>query len=282
LGGCTPSAARWTGSTGITFDCNPLPDSDVDGLGDACELGLARAFAPALRVSQHACNWDTSVEPARLGGEYYFGAQPNAANGVRLVYLPAYYRDCGWTGVKCTLPIMSCAGHSGDSEFIAIDIERSSPDLWRTVAVFLSAHCFDRSTANCRWYRDGDLAQFSWTDQQRSAPVIWVAEGKNAHYASRQACNRGHWFYDTCDNNENSLRYPIAAARQNIGSRAQPSGDAQGCLGARYAGWLSRQVDEQARECFWADSVPFTGWQRPAAGGATSYARYLREIARFW
>ena len=112
--------------------------------------------------------------------------------------------------------------------------------------------------------------------------MIWVAAGKNANYVSRASCNREHWLSDSCVDNENSLRYPIASAQQNIGSHTQPTGDAQGCVHARSAGWTSQRVDAQARECFWNDSIPFTGWQRPPSGQSTSYARYLRGIAQFW
>ena len=134
---------------------------------------------------------------------------------------------------------------------------------------------------NCRWFRTAELGQFSWTDQQRRVPVIWVAAGKNANYATQAACNRGHWRFDDCADNENSLRYPIASPRQNIGSRAQPAGDAQGCVQAGHAGWQSARADAAVRECLWNDSIPFTGWQRPALRHSTSYARYLREVAQY-
>lgn len=67
-------------------------DRDADGLSDACELGLARAFAPVLMVRAAGCNWDTSVRPARPGGGYLHAVQRAGAT-VRVAYLPAYFRD---------------------------------------------------------------------------------------------------------------------------------------------------------------------------------------------
>src|SRR5262245_13361131 len=72
---CAPQVARNDIASGITVSCSPGADTDADGLPDDCEFALARAFAPELRVSQRGCNWDTSVQPARPGGEYYFAAQ---------------------------------------------------------------------------------------------------------------------------------------------------------------------------------------------------------------
>src|SRR5262245_52775730 len=88
---CAAHTAHNDVESGITVSCPPGVDSDADGLSDDCELALARAFAPELRVSMRGCNWDTSVQPARPGGEYYFAAQPLDNTSVRLAYLPAYY-----------------------------------------------------------------------------------------------------------------------------------------------------------------------------------------------
>ena len=40
-----------------------------------------------------------------------------------------------------------------------------------------------------------------------------VAEGKNANYISAGACDSGHWHFDTCDRNDRSYYFPVAAAR---------------------------------------------------------------------
>ena len=118
-----PDAAE----TGLAVRCAMGgADADEDGLADSCELDFARAFAPMMVTASEGCNWDTSVEPARLGGEYLFAVQEMAINHVRIAYLPAYYRDCGWRGIKCWLPFVDCAPHDGDSEAVIIDVVRGS------------------------------------------------------------------------------------------------------------------------------------------------------------
>lgn len=259
------------------------PDVDADGISDSCELLLAQAFAPELIVYAGGCNYDQSVQPHRLGGEYYFGVQPNSG-GVRVAFLPAYYNDCGWHGLKCWLPLMNCAPHAGDSELIVVDATLdSATNRWRTKAVFLSAHCFGRWAADCRWYRDVDLDRFEWVASQHGgAPVIWVADGRQANYPTSTACDRGHTFVDTCARNRVRYRFPIESQLQNIGSRTYPVGAGGGCVGTDQIGWDSLLADQNELECFWRPDTPFRGWQGGAfEGNATPYARYLDEIVRF-
>lgn len=261
------------------------PDTDEDGLSDGCELGLGRSFAPVLVVADRDCSMDSSVSPPRLGGEYYFGVQQTAReDAVRIAYLPAYYRDCGWRGIKCWLPFVNCAPHTGDSETIIVEVERDPESLhWRTRAIFLSAHCFGRSTADCRWYRGADLAEVEWSEAEAGgAPVVWVAAGRQANYLSRERCDRGHSTIDTCDHNHLRYRFPIESQRQNVGSRRRPVGSEGGCVDAEHIGWGSRLPDVGVVECFWDSDRPFRGWQADTIGtAATPYARYLDEIAGF-
>lgn len=97
-------------------------DPDSDDLDNACEYNLATAFAPQLIV-QRGCNYDYTVSPARMGGEYFYAVQGRQGGGVRIAYLPAYYRDCGAVVSPCQYePFGFCDGHTGDSEFVFIDI----------------------------------------------------------------------------------------------------------------------------------------------------------------
>lgn len=260
--------------------CATGADSDKDRLSEECELAFARAFAPELIVARGDCNWDASVGEGRLGGEYYFGVQKVGPDTVRIAYLPAYYRDCGWEGPKCEQSIIPCEGHSGDSEFIAIDILREN-NGWRTTRIFLSSHCFDKFDGYCRWYEGDDLDRFAWRNARYGAPIVWVAEGKGAHYRSRSECDRGHLFFDTCDRNNLRWTFDIASHRQNIGSLTAPAGDREGCLSASHVGWGSKAVSPNAAECFWNAESRFGGWQAPGNGNSTPYERYLREIAHF-
>ena len=250
-------------------------DTDADGVDDNCELAVAAAFAPLLVVNPSGCNWDTTVKPARLGGGYLFAVQ-RLGDALRVAYLPAYFRDCGWSGVKCLLPGVECEGHAGDSEMIALDLV-AGDERWRTVRVFLSAHCFGRTGANCRWYEENELAKFAWyVGRTAGAPVVWVAEGRQANYASRRACDAGHHAIDTCDRHMLAYRFPIYSNAQNIGSAHRPAAD--GCVRAADMP-LRSGLAGPGMECFWTERS-FRGWNTDSQG-ATSYLRYLSEIAGF-
>jgi hypothetical protein len=252
-------------------ECVDGPDSDQDGLSDACELTLAARFAPVLVVSEAACNWDPAT--ARLGGGYLFGVHPRS-DGVRLAYLPAYQMDCGWSGAKCMIRLRGgCDPHIADSEFIVVDIARSLPGgEWKATSIFLSAHCFGNNDGECRWF---DRAEVEWFGDQ---PFVWVAEGKNANYRSRSACDSGHWHFDTCDRNDRSLRFPIQSSLQNIGSSGIPfphHPTRDGCVPAAYIPLLP---DSPGTECIWTGDA-FRGWGEASVEGATPYRRYLEEVA---
>lgn len=247
------------------------PDRDADGLDDGCERQLARTFAPLLVSSSTACNWDPAN--ARIGGGYFHAVQRVGAV-TRIAYMPAYFQDCGWRGRKCWLPFVDCAPHAGDSELVVVELAPAADGAdWHVTGVFLSAHCFGRSGGACRWYRGGDLRKLTWSD---SAPVVWVAEGRNAGYPSRAACDRGHHFIDTCDRHDVLYRFPVHHAR-NIGSRRTPASP-DGCVRGAVLNDAAATAD--ALECFWRSDAPFRGWQN-AGAGVTPYDRYLREIAGF-
>ena len=256
-------------------------DSDRDDLDDGCEFELAQAFAPELIVDSRDCLWQAGTSPARLAGGYLFAAQP-LGEGVRLAYLPAYYRDCGWSGAACVVRAGRCGSHSGDSELILVDVEPSVAGDWRTTAVFLSAHCFGRSDGRCRWYRGDELSSFEWLGGNRSgAPRVWVARGKHANYPTQDSCDSGHWFLDTCDGNGVQMRFPILTPRQNIGSRRHPSPPPGGCLVAAELPIPGGEVAEQATECLWSEAREFGGWQSDTSRRATAYSRYLTRVASF-
>ncbi len=271
-------ALEWTPSACAA----PAADADGDGLGDACETGLARAFAPLLRIDRRDCSWMAGEAEPRLGGGYLFAAQP-VEGGVRLAYLPAYYRDCGWSGPVCRLRGPRCTAHAGDSEVVLVDVAPGADGRWTTTGVFLSAHCFGRSAGRCRWYRGRALDAFAWADgRARGAPVVWVARGKHANYPSRASCDRGHWLQDTCDRNDARARFPVLSARQNVGSRLRPAPAPGGCVAAEALPLGARGADAGTRECIWSPTSAFRGWQAvPDGADPTGYARYLHHVAGF-
>jgi hypothetical protein len=246
-------------------------DSDRDGLSDACELAVAQAFAPELDIATGACNVIGTVSGPQLGGGYLFAAAP-IPDGIRVAYMPAYFRDCGWHGFKCHLPGVDCTPHWGDSEFIAVDLIARN-DTYELTGVFLSAHCFGRSGGDCKWYRGEDLAKFRWSGAH---PIVWVANGRNANYASRGACDRGHWRLDTCSGGRARYRFPLTAAR-NVGSRSAPS-TPRGCITSHFVDAMNTHTSKLAEECIWDGAANFRGWQTGVAG-VTPYSKYLEVYA---
>jgi hypothetical protein len=247
-------------------------DADEDGLSDACEAALLERFAPTLVASPRACNWDAAA--GRLRGGYLVGAE-RIERGVRLAYLPAYLEDCGWSGPKCLLRLRGgCDPHRGDSEAVFIDlVADSAAGGWAPRRLFLSAHCFGGADGRCRWYDRAEVAWFGDT------PIVWVAEGKNANYPTKAACDSGHWGFDTCDRNTRAFRFPVDAPR-NIGSVGRPfprGSDGSGCL-TRPA--PVRDAGGEGKECIWIDER-FRGWSTGAGRTSTGYRRYLRDVAVF-
>lgn len=250
-------------------------DADEDGLSDACELTIARAFAPRLAVDASDCLWRPGEE--RLGGGYLFVVQP-VGDGIRIVYILAYYRDCGWSGARCWFRGKGCGSHAGDSEFIALDL-RPSAAGWVPAGVFLSAHCGGASAAACRWYRGAALAHFRWGAGEAVGPEVWVARNKHAHYASRAACEAGNWRQERCAAAPVRVPYPLANARQNLGARGRSSYGHRGCVPAGERPVTGADVDSTAVECFWQDSVPFRGWQGVQDGPPPrAYGRILAQL----
>jgi hypothetical protein len=246
-------------------------DQDGDGLSDACESELAFAFAPLLRVRTGGCNWNEAVD--RLGGGYFYAVQP-LDSVIRVAYMPAYFRDCGWTGWRCWLPFVDCSPHEGDSEFIVVEVVGAgSAARWRVSGIFLSAHCFGKSGASCRWYRGPELNEFAWAG---TSPIVWVAEGRQANYSSSTTCDRGHYALDRCSRHNAQYYFPVSPDR-NIGSSALPNfGD--GCV--RGSDLATEHAQTAASECFWTSDTRFRGWQL-SGRGVTPYERYLREVAGF-
>ena len=118
-----------------------------------------RPSRPCCEPAEGGCDWEwrkTSGWAAATTAR----SCPWTRQTVRLLYLPAYYRDCGWTGFKCTLHSASCAPQaSGDSELIAIELSVPDPARPAVRGLFRSAHCFG-SDANCQLVPRSGAASF--------------------------------------------------------------------------------------------------------------------------
>jgi hypothetical protein len=272
-----------------------LWDPDDDWVDNGCENALAMAFAPDMVVTTADANWDYSLNQpvGRLGGEYYFAVQQGSdqdCGSLRIAYLPAYYLDDGVRYDQLDLclavfgsPASWCAGHTGDSEFILIDVYYDfATHHWVSDKVFLSAHCETPSGNECTWYTN--LSIFEWRDgMTRGAPVVWVSEKKHANYPSQNACNSGVTVgfveLEHCEFNTIDQVFPVVYTQQNIGSRTTPLRD---CAPAF---WGSAETSAGWEECLW--QAPqyferFNGWQRPPDhDGSTPYVHWLVDYAKF-
>lgn len=265
-------AVRGCVGAGLSFD------EDHDGLSTTCEEALAAAFAPELLADPADCLWDRAGD--RLAGAYLHAVHPLSATGdsVRLAFMPAYQRDCGWRGLQRVLRLGRENAHAGDSELILLDVRRDRPGTWRTVGVFLSAHCFGRSDGRCRWFRESDLADFAWSDDRPGAPLVWVARDKHANYPSRASCESGHWFQERCSGTPKAYRFPVAHPHQNVGSRGRPRFGAEGCVPAEGLPLPVPESTAGAIECLWSRSAEFRGWRRDHPGSARPYGLLLHQI----
>ena len=258
-------------------------DSDADGVTDACELSLARGWAPWLLADPADCAWTGGSSERRLAGGYFFAAEALSVDGgaIRIAYLPAYFRDCGWRGIQRVLRLGRANAHAGDSELIIIDVVRGADASWRPSAVFLSAHCGGRSGGRCRWFQGSGLGGFHWRGRSNEVrPDVWVARDKHANYPSRRACESGHWLQETCASQPVAYRFPIRSHAQNIGSRRVPAFGGMGCVDGGALPIPAAGVLPESSECFWDSRRRFTGWQGAGEGSADAYAEILERFAR--
>jgi hypothetical protein len=294
-GGGSPTPSAWGVSVGYTWQSclAPAADVDHDGLDDTCETRLVAAFAPGMIVDPYECGWDPGLN--RVGGEYYYMVKrpPGQLDRIRIAYLPAYYRDCG------------SGGHTGDSEFIGVDVKWEVNNVggysWQFQGAYLSAHCGAEfmlwgahtgyeTDPDCqyldRWWWENALGGGAYVDMFRGAPRVWVSSGKHANYHSRGHCESGlagTFGVDHCYTYQQLRRFPVVYRWQNVDFPES------GAFGHVYPRWGSAIPDPNAWETFTetlCDQVAcykFNGWVRPSAGGgSTPYWQAFRFYLGMW
>jgi hypothetical protein len=247
---------------------NTADDIDGDRLRDECEYQLAAAFAPQL-VQPNEFNYANGGVP----GEYLFAVGPAPASaGIRIGYLPAYYWD--WGNVY-----NNSGAHTGDSEFIIVEVLNDpGTSRWRTVSVFLSAHCgallpfigWFEADPDCQWWGPEYFAFVNGVYQ--GAPVVWVSNRKHANYISFARC-QGGTAIDRCDDGPRVYRrFPISR-EYHVLPNARPNWHL--IPPRRYLDW----VDPTKLEDFSRGDTEtkFNGWQGLTfGGGSTAYGDILR------
>jgi hypothetical protein len=215
-------------------DLNPTVsayrDNDKDWLADECELELAKAFAPLL--------WFAVNEPCP-GGEPAWAAKFfNVPRVVRIVYLPAYYEDCGRPQFGFG------GGHAGDSELILVEaIFDAATARWKINQMYLSAHEGEGIGERSAWVMPSEVRREVRNGVLNPHPSVWVSERKHANYRSKEVCRKPLIDFEDCDYEGVQLRFPVQQWR-NLGSRHSYMMDCVVSTG-RYA-------HTSVRECFWS------------------------------
>jgi hypothetical protein len=228
-------------------------DRDQDQIIDECEYQLAYAFRPILHISEREMH---------AGRESYWAVARNLSSprSFRIFYALGYHQDTGSPSVS---GMFYYDGHSGDSEFIVLEIEEIAPARWAMRTGTLSAH----------WNEDYGLdgtGTWSYSNFQfpsggyRARPYVWVAQEKHANYKTRNQCDAGAQYFDNCDGTPVDQEVEVRRD-SNLGNHTI---DLVGCV-------ASRDFSYGRNECLWGPGR-FYGWYAPVDNGATSYGESLR------
>jgi hypothetical protein len=224
-------------------------DADNDNLLNRCETALAAAFAPELN---YASSDDTRRQP-------HWAARPLSGGRVRLAYLLSLYRDLGTVG--CTLGVILCGGHYGDSEILVLDVYyHGNTKHWLLDQAVYSAH------GVYNWYPRLFAAYPSMNYPAKSGgyPRAFLSLRKHAGYRSDRECDAGELGLDECTTD---TRVRVAAgASLDLGSRALHAAS-QDCVAGATVATAGRT------ECYWTERA-FGGWQGRTPKG-TAYSSIL-------
>ncbi len=226
------------------------PDRDHDGLLDVAETVLAARVAPTL--------WFAAGEKHAERAEH-FAVTPvtlkDGTVGVRVLIAFGFLRDGG------DPDLAGASGHLGDAELavfdwrtsVAIDSVKSAQTAVLTLELgYLSQH-FGTATDTSGW---APAMTFDVIDlgDGNPHPVLYLAHGKHAVYASLGACDLGG-LAGSDDCGEGFSATVLTLPERNLGSRAHPLADETVGLGG-----LTDGVD-----WFWS-GPRFCGWQVRRAG----------------
>jgi len=256
-------------------------DSDVDGLSDMCEYTLAHTFAPNLNVQEYDDVRNYAHWAARLedGGQ------------VIILYMLSYWEDGGdtggssfWCGGLVFHPT-GCLGHSGDSEYIVETIKyNSTTKHWYLDGVSASTHVGERV-----WYPvNGELTTFeispinsfvlSYEGNARTAPTIWVADGKHANYSTQTHCNDYGAIALTVQTNSDDCVNDRVLMPLNIGLQNERNfGSSSYHLLDRMAVDDTSHPDyaSEATECYWTAKTLHGWWNSSSDVGQLNYSDVL-------
>lgn len=307
----------WLGTTVTPKACLSrtgagINDSDLDGIDERCEYQLASVFAPSLNLAPANYDCDPGKEPywaAKWFPDQNDGVTTNGTT-VRVIYLLSYYRDCGSNNLfggilKYFSPALNFnntpylphvgkilfgtddpnASHSGDSEFITLDLVYSYVyHHWYVSNMLTSAHYHEGSFDGSRRTYFQSTPGIEWaTGHAGGVPTVWVSKQKHANYISRFYCNDNRGYggvaADNCDPNVTTGELIPVYYNRNIGSAKVNFISPLTCVGSQ------APTFHPGTECFWRPSTDespnaFNGWVQYAYGEqSTAYHSIL--VTRF-
>lgn len=211
-------------------------DFDEDQVPDEAELAAARGLSPVLIFSE---------EEMVLGRDTHWSVRvQESTRTISVFYALSYYTDGGD-------PDTGLTAHLGDSEFIVVELRVDEDGYIEQYRAFLSSH-FQASTDASAWFGDGDL-QFQPSGDEEIHPLVWVAANKHANYNTRDACEVGAFWQDSCDD---GLRQELTLlADHNLGHSRAPLVDE-----------VVRAEGRRTFSEFYWTRERFCGWQVPEGG----------------
>jgi hypothetical protein len=194
-GGDDPDAAGAPDGT-AAVDARAIVDLDGDGLDDAYELEVAKAYLPFVSL-------DPADGCSRSGIVVRVRKHPADATKLLVIYDHLFEKDCGF------------GGHVGDDEVFGVAIDPAVPAPGGILAIKAASHqntvcerisecttCSGDARPQCDRAADGGAM---W-------PVIYASKSKHGQYATKAQCPLIGTCLDQCTLATAAHRPPIANA----------------------------------------------------------------------
>jgi hypothetical protein len=157
-------------------ECDEPCDRDADGLNDAWEDVALERLRPMRRFDENEPLLDD--EAAVIGD---VGRVAPSGDRIRIFVMLGYSSDYGRCGLSA---------HAGDSERVAIDLERIGPRSVRVARAYTAAH-EGALTDRGRVFEGAELDELVYDRDPATGEARWVvfaSEGKHATYATLDHC----------------------------------------------------------------------------------------------
>jgi hypothetical protein len=165
--------ALWAKAASVAQTDPGSVDGDRDGIDDASELALAKAYFPYYSV-------DPRDECARHGVVFRLTPHPEDTSKIAIWYVVLYERDCGRLGI---------GGHVGDDESFSELIDPSTPPPTGVLALRAISHqntLLERET-NCGALPGRTPCETARIEGKRY-PVVFSSSNKHGQYVNWLDC----------------------------------------------------------------------------------------------